>query len=183
MLGLTVTDRQTLPKFLQTARALPHLHWADVALSIGVIVIVLAGRLISQKAPGALIAIIIAIVVSRAADLAAHGVAVLGQVPRGLPHLEAPALGRHDAAVLLGTALAMSVVILAQSAVTARTYAATHGEDVRPERRPGRPGRRQRGGRVLGHVRRQRQPDPDPGDRQRGRPQPAGLAHRRRRWC
>jgi sulfate permease, SulP family len=49
-------------------------------------------------------------------------------VPRGLPHLEAPALGRHDAAVLLGTALAMSVVILAQSAVTARTYAATHEE-------------------------------------------------------
>jgi SulP family sulfate permease len=129
MLGLTVTDRQTLPKLLQTGRALPHVHWADVALSIGVIVIVLAGRLISKKAPGALVAITLAIVVSRAADLAAHGVAVLGEVPRGLPHFEAPALGRHDAAVLFGTALAMSVVILAQSAVTARTYAATHGED------------------------------------------------------
>jgi sulfate permease, SulP family len=128
MLGLTATDRQTLPKFLQTALALPRVHWADVALSLGVIVIVLAGRLISQRVPGALIAIILAIVVSRAADLAAHGVAALGQVPRGLPHLETPALGRHDAAVLLGTALAMSVVILAQSAVTARTYAATHGE-------------------------------------------------------
>ena len=128
MLGLTTTDRQTLPRFLQTARALPHLHWADVALSTGVIVIVLAGRMISKKAPGALIAITIAIVLSRAFDLAAHGVAVLGQVPRGLPQLEAPALGRHDAAVLLGTALAMSVVILAQSAVTARTYAATHEE-------------------------------------------------------
>ena len=129
MLGLTVTDRQTLPKFLQTAGDLPHLHWADVALSIGVIAIVLAGRLISKKAPGALIAMIIAIVVSRTADLAAHGVAVLGQVPRGLPHPEAPSLGRPDAAVLLGTALAMSVVILAQSSVTARTYAAAHGEE------------------------------------------------------
>jgi SulP family sulfate permease len=128
MLGLTAPDRQTLPKFLQTAQALPRLHWADVALSLGVIVIVLAGRMISKKAPGALIAIIIAIVVSRAADLAAHGVAVLGQVPRGLPHLAAPALGRHDAAVLLGTSTAMFVVILAQSAVTARTYAAAHEE-------------------------------------------------------
>src|ERR1700722_5217238 len=128
MLGLTVTDRQTLPQFLQTAQALPRLHWADVVISVGVMAIVLAGRLISKKAPGALIAIIIAIVVSRAADLAAHGVAVLGPVPGGLPHLAAPALGRHDAAVLLGTALAMSVVILAQSAVTARTYAAAHEE-------------------------------------------------------
>ena len=129
MLGVTVTDRQTLPTFAQTAIALPRLHWADVALSAGVIVIVLAGRLVSRKAPGALIAIIIAIAVSRAGDPAAHGFAVLGQVPRGLPELAAPALGRHDAAVLLGTALAMSVVILAQSAVTARSYAATHGED------------------------------------------------------
>ena len=49
-------------------------------------------------------------------------------MPRGLPHLEAPALGRHDAAVLLGTSPAMFVVILAQSAVTARTYAAAHEE-------------------------------------------------------
>ena len=133
MLGLTVTDRQTLPKFLQTAQALPRLHWADVGISLGVISIVLAGRLISRKAPGALIALIIAIAVSRAADLSAHGVAVLGEVPRGLPRLEAPALGRHDAAVLLGTALAMSVVILAQSAVTARTYAALHEEPFSQE--------------------------------------------------
>jgi MFS superfamily sulfate permease-like transporter len=90
---------------------------------------VLAGRLISRKAPGALVAIILAIVISRAADLSAHGVAVLGSVPKGLPHLAAPALGRHDAAVLLGTSAAMFVVILAQSAVTARTYAAAHGEE------------------------------------------------------
>ena len=130
MLGLTVSDRQTIPKFLQTARALPSLHWADVAVAFGVIAIVLAGRLISRKCPGALIAIIVAIVVSRAADLSAHGVAVLGSVPRGLPHLQAPALGRHDAAVLLGTSAAMFVVILAQSAATARSYAAAHGEEL-----------------------------------------------------
>ena len=130
MLGLTVSDRQTIPKFLQTASALPGLHWADVAVAFGVIAIVLAGRLISRKCPGALIAIIVAIVVSRAADLSAHGVAVLGSVPRGLPHLQAPALGRHDAAVLLGTSAAMFVVILAQSAATARSYAAAHGEEL-----------------------------------------------------
>ena len=133
MLGVTVPAPQTLPKFYETASALPHLHPADVALSIGVIAIVLAGRLISRKIPGALIALIIAIAVSRGADLTAHGVAVLGPVPQGLPHFEAPALGRHDAAVLLGTAAAMFVIILAQSAVTARTYAVTHEEPFSQE--------------------------------------------------
>jgi SulP family sulfate permease len=133
MLGVTVTAKQTLIKLLETARALPHVHRADVAVSIGVIVIVLAARRISRRMPGPLIAMIAAIAVSRGADLAARGTAVLGPVPRGLPHFGVPALGRHDAAALLGTAASMFVVILAQSAATSRTYAATHEEPFSEE--------------------------------------------------
>jgi MFS superfamily sulfate permease-like transporter len=58
---------------------------ADVVISIGVIVIVVVARRIARRIPGALIAVIIAIIVSRAVDLASHGVAVTGPVPRGLP--------------------------------------------------------------------------------------------------
>jgi MFS superfamily sulfate permease-like transporter len=66
--------------------------------------------------------------VSRAADLAGRGVAVVGPVPRGLPHLGLPALGLHDAAALLGAAASMFVVILAQSAATSRAYAVKYEE-------------------------------------------------------
>jgi MFS superfamily sulfate permease-like transporter len=66
--------------------------------------------------------------VSRAADLAGHGVAVLGPVPRGLSHLGLPALGWHDAAALIGTAASIFVVILAQSAATSRAYAGKYEE-------------------------------------------------------
>ncbi|MBV9204533.1 MAG: SulP family inorganic anion transporter [Actinobacteria bacterium] len=71
---------------------------------------------------------IAAIIVSRAADLAGHGVAVLGPIPRGLPHLGLPALGWHDAAPLIGAAASMFVVILAQSAATSRAYAGKYEE-------------------------------------------------------
>ena len=104
-------------------RALPHAHPATVAVSAAVIVTVLALRRASRRVPGALIAVTGAIIVSRVADLARHGVAVLGAVPRGLPHLGLPALGYHDATLLLGTAASMFVVILAQSAATSRAYA------------------------------------------------------------
>src|SRR2546429_2792125 len=73
-------------------------------------------------------AVIAAIAVSWAADLASHGAAVVGPVPRGLPRLGLPALGWHDATALLGAAVAMFVVILAQSAATSRAYAAKHEE-------------------------------------------------------
>ncbi len=128
MLGVTAAGQQTLPKLLRTVRALPHAHPADVAVSIGVIVIVVAARLINRRIPGPLIAVIVAISVSWALDLASHGVAVVGNVPRGLPSLGPPALGWHNAAALLGAAASMFVVILAQSAATSRAYAVKYEE-------------------------------------------------------
>jgi high affinity sulfate transporter 1 len=132
MLGITAAGRQTLPKLADTARALPHVHWADVAVSIAVIVVVVvAGRInrrFNRRIPGLLIAVIIAIIVSWAAGLADHGVAVVGPVPRGLPSLGLPALGWHDTGALLGAAVSMTVVILAQSAATSRAYAGKYEE-------------------------------------------------------
>jgi sulfate permease, SulP family len=122
MLGVPAAGRQTLLRLWETVRALPDARAADVALSAGVIVIVLVARRITPRIPGPLIAVILAIGVSRAADLASHGVAVVGPVPRGLPSLVLPALGWHDAAASL------FVVILAQSAATSRAYAVKYEE-------------------------------------------------------
>ncbi len=129
MLGVTAASKQTPARLLEVARALPDAHWEDAALSAGVIVIVLAARRIRRWIPGALIAVVIAIALSRAADLAGHGVAVIGPVPRGLPSLGPPALGWHDAAKLLGAAVSMFVVIVAQSAATSRAYAGKYEEE------------------------------------------------------
>src|SRR6266568_551541 len=128
MLGITVADKATPARLLDIVRALQQARAADLAVSAGVIVIVLAARAITRKIPGLLIAVIAAIVVSQAADLAGRGAAVLGPIPRGLPHLGLPALGWHDAAMLIGTAVSMFVVILAQSAATSRAYAGKYEE-------------------------------------------------------
>jgi len=132
MLGVSVAGTSTPARLLDIARALPQVHGADVAVSAGVVVIVLAARgaarWAGRRIPGLLIAVIVAISVSRAADLAGRGVAVLGPVPRGLPHLGLPVLGWHDAAALIGTAASIVVVILAQSAATSRAYAGKYEE-------------------------------------------------------
>jgi MFS superfamily sulfate permease-like transporter len=71
-----------------------------------------------------------AILASWAFNLQAYGVPVLGPVPSGLPRLGLPhvpwSLGLVER--LLPTAIAMMVVILAQSAATSRAYAARNGE-------------------------------------------------------
>jgi SulP family sulfate permease len=128
MLGVTPSGKETLPKLIGTAAALPHVHWGDVAVSAGVIVIVLVSHRITRKIPGALIAVVVAIIASDVADLAAHGVAVVGPVPRGAPSLALPALGWHAATGLLGAAASLFVVILAQSSATSRAYAVKYDE-------------------------------------------------------
>jgi sulfate permease, SulP family len=128
MLGVTAPSSHTVIKLWQTLAALPDAQPLTTAISVAVIAVVLAARRITRRIPGALLAVVGAIVVSRAADLASHGVSVLGPVPRGLPSFGLPALGVHDALALLGTSATIFVVILAQSAATARAYAAKFGE-------------------------------------------------------
>jgi SulP family sulfate permease len=130
MLGVTAAGRQTVPKLVNTLRALPHAHGADVAIAAGVVLVVLVGRRLTRRIPGPLIAVVAAIVVSRAADLARHGAAVVGTVPRGLPGLGLPAFSWHDITALAGAAASMFVVILAQSSATSRAYAAKYSEEV-----------------------------------------------------
>jgi len=133
MLGLPPAGSRTVIIFAHVLTELPEAHPVTVAISGAVILVVLGARRITRRVPGALIAVIGAIIVSRAVDLAGRGVTVLGPVPRGLPHLAVPALGSHgadlhSARLLLGTAASMFVVILAQSAATSRAYAVKYEE-------------------------------------------------------
>src|ERR1700730_18457755 len=51
MLGVTVPGRQTLPVLVNTLRAVPSSHGVDVAISAGVIVVVLAIKGRSRRVP------------------------------------------------------------------------------------------------------------------------------------
>ena len=131
MLGVTVAGgHATVPRLVNTLRALPQAHAADVAVAVAVIVIVLAARRVNRRIPGALVAVVAAIVVSWISKLAQHGAAVVGTVPRGLPTLGLPAFGGHAISALAGAAASMFVVILAQSSATSRAYAAKYSEEI-----------------------------------------------------
>jgi high affinity sulfate transporter 1 len=130
MLGVRVPGGQAPAVLWHTVRALPDSHGADVAVSVGIIVIVLAIRAVNRRIPGMLIAVVLAICASKVFNLARHGAATIGNVPRGLPSFALPAFGRADFSDLLGASAAMFVVILAQSAATSRAYAAKYNEPL-----------------------------------------------------
>lgn len=130
MLGLPAVSGGTVSKLVATVRGIPSVQPVTVLVSAAVIVLVVGIRLVNRRIPGALIAVVAAIAVSRLADLAGHGVTILGHVPQGLPHLALPSLSPADLAALLPTAASLFVVILAQSSATSRAYAAKYDETV-----------------------------------------------------
>ena len=128
MLGIPRKSGGTVEKFIATLGDLGQSNGTTILVSLGVIVVILGSKAISPRIPGALIAVVGAIVVSWQLDLSADGVSTLGPVPGGLPDFGFPSVTWSQFAGLIGTAGAIFIVVLAQSAATSRAYAARYEE-------------------------------------------------------
>jgi MFS superfamily sulfate permease-like transporter len=147
MVGVPVDSRRTVGQFVQVVRGLPQLHVPTLCLSGAVVAIILLCRRLAPRLPGPFFAVVGAVVASAAGNFSAHGIAVIGPVPGGLPRLGVPQVSWEEALGLLPVAASCFVMIVAQSAATARAYAARHRQplDENPTssdcRRPMRPRR------------------------------------------
>jgi high affinity sulfate transporter 1 len=128
MLGVDSGGGGTIEKFLGTLANVGDTSLTTLAVALSVLVVIVGCLKIDKRIPGALVAVIGSIVVSWLADLADHGVSVLGTVPGGLPQFGLPDVGWGDLSDLAPTVGAIVLVILAQSAATSRAYAARYQE-------------------------------------------------------
>ena len=130
MLGLESTGHGTLGKIVGDLQHIGETNFYALAVAVGVLALILGLKKLSPKIPGALLAVIGAMVVSWALDLKSHGVHVLGAIPSGLPALGLPHIDWSWDLIqkLVPTAFAMFVVILAQSAATSRAFASRYNE-------------------------------------------------------
>ena len=129
LFGIVKSGRGPVLQVVNTFKDLGQLSWSTTALSATVLLVIVLGSRLVKRVPWALLAVIGAIVASWALSLDAHGVATLGTVPSGLPSLSFPGIPSDDLVKLLGTAVSIFVVVLAQSAATSRAYAAKFNED------------------------------------------------------
>jgi high affinity sulfate transporter 1 len=128
MFGIPKQSGGTIEKFVATLGDLSASNGPTILVSAAVIVVILGSKAISPRIPGALIAVVGAIVVSWQMDLAADGVSTLGVVPSGLPNFGFPSVTWSQFVSLIGTSGAIFIVVLAQSAATSRAYAAKYEE-------------------------------------------------------
>ena len=126
MAGLEIRANRTLAQVAEIADGLPRIHVATLALSAALVALVVGLRAISPRLPGPLVAVVGSIAASAWFDFSGHGIAVIGPVEGGLPGLALPAVGWAEAWNLLPVAASCFLMIVTQSAATARVYAARH---------------------------------------------------------
>jgi SulP family sulfate permease len=129
MLGLTGGGHETVERIWNNFQQIEQVNFKALVISLCVLVVIIGSKQVSKRIPGALIAVIGAIVLSWVLDFRQQ-VPVLGAVPGGLPHIGLPKVNWSWELIgnLVPTAFAMFVVILSQSAATSRAYAARYNE-------------------------------------------------------
>lgn len=131
MIGVKlVAQDDTLAELAETIRRLGETNTTALLVGLGVIGVTLLVRRIDRRLPAYLIAVLVAIALSVVADLAGRGVAVVGTIPPGLPPVGLPAVGVADLWMLAGPALAMALLIYADSGVTGQVLGKRGGYAV-----------------------------------------------------
>ncbi|HEY3824434.1 MAG TPA: SulP family inorganic anion transporter [Bryobacteraceae bacterium] len=123
MLGLQVQSHRTVSVLAEIVRSLPETNIPSLGLSALVVGGIVALNRFVPRVPGPLIAVGGAIAGSFAWNFSGHGIDVIGPIAGGLPRLGLPAVSWKEFQAIVPIAGSCFVMIVAQSAATARVYA------------------------------------------------------------
>src|SRR3954454_9024338 len=108
--------------------SLGDVHGSTLVVGVLALGLILGTRFLAPAVSGALVLVAAGILASRVFDLGAHGVALVGDVPSGLPAPELPSLdlvGDHVVTIAV-SAIALLLIGFSQTAGDARAFAARH---------------------------------------------------------
>jgi SulP family sulfate permease len=131
LLGLSIAAKDPLPQLWEVINELGSVSGTTVAVSAVSLAALFCLRLLIPKLPAALLVVLAAIGLSWAFDFAAHGIAVVGPIPAGLPSFDIPAPSLADTVRLFPPALGIFLVGFADEILTARSFAGKHHQNVR----------------------------------------------------
>jgi high affinity sulfate transporter 1 len=130
--GTEVSGTNPLQELRSWTTTLTDANGATVVVGLVSLAVVFGLRFAAPRIPGALVLVVGGLLAAWAFDLGSHGVALVGDVPRGLPDLRIPPahlLWDHAGTVALA-AVALVMIGFSQTAGDARTFAAKHRYQV-----------------------------------------------------
>ena len=128
--GFPMQSRGILPRLIEFAGKLPQTHLPTLAVGLTTLAVIIGSKRLSPRAPAPLLATVAAMSLVYGLGLETRGVAVVGELPAGLPGLSWPQIDAENLKLLLGGALGVALVSFSSSMVTARSFAARNRYDI-----------------------------------------------------
>lgn len=109
---------------------MPDTNWIVLAFGLSALSLLLAGERLLPGRPVALAVVALSILAMTLTTLGERGVAVVGQLPQGLPELRLPALRLRDVDGVIPLACACFLLSYIESVSAARSLAAKNGYEI-----------------------------------------------------
>ena len=132
LFGFKVNAEGLIRESAQFIKGLAHGEAVAAAAAVGIagIALILVLQRWLPKVPAILIMVVLAIASTTLFDLGAHGVSLVGELPKGFPPLTIPDVRASDLVPLFGGALGIAIVSLADTISTASAFGARTGQEI-----------------------------------------------------
>ena len=123
VLGVPGGGETSVDQFLAVCRNVSGTNFISLGIGASCVAIILSCRRWCPRIPGQIVALVGSILVVYFLKLDQSGVAVVGDIPGGLPGLQIPTLSVQDVQALLPVALAAALLAFSDTVVTASGFA------------------------------------------------------------
>jgi high affinity sulfate transporter 1 len=128
--GFPMTAHRIIPALIEFTGKLSQTHLPTLVVGIATLAVIMGSKRLWPRAPAPLLAVVAAVALVYGLGLEANGVAVVGELPAGMPGLSWPKLDTENLKLLLGGALGVALVSFSSGMVTARSFAARNRYDI-----------------------------------------------------
>lgn len=132
LFGVPLEHNDFFPRLFELAGKLPETHLPTLFFGLALMALLLVLRKLLPKMPPALVVCVVAGVTSFALDLEKRGIAIVGQLPRGLPHFVLPLADWRELHQLIPAAISIAFLTYTEGILLARAFAAKNGCEVNP---------------------------------------------------
>jgi high affinity sulfate transporter 1 len=132
--GFSVEAGRIIPRLLEVVSKLGLTHWPTLAVGLASFAVLAIAPRVVPRLPAALVTMAVAGVAVAVFGLDRAGVAVIGEVPSGLPRLRLPAFSPEMLPALLSSAAGIALIAFTSMVLTARSFAIKNGYEIDVDR-------------------------------------------------
>lgn len=132
--GVEIESEGLVAPVLELLRQAASIHWPTLLFALACFALLQVARIYQSPIPGPVIVVFVSVLLSFLFDFEGRGMAVVGDIPEGLPSLLVPRIDGLPVDALLTGGAAIFLVSFGSGVIAARSFATRGGYRVDPNR-------------------------------------------------